>query len=185
FELNQELLDSVQSGLMARLMGERFFVLGAGLFYGLYGGVVGAMFGGLRSQIVKTKTVPNQGIQLSLRNALLTGPVFGLIIGLVGGLLFGLLFGVRNGVDVGFGLAWGLLMGTLAFAWYGGLDVIQHYTLRLMLRLQGHTPHHYARFLDYAAGRIFLQKVGGGYIFIHRLLLEHFAAMDEREHIPD
>jgi len=23
--------------------------------------------------------------------------------------------------------------------------------------------------------RIFLQKVGGGYIFIHRLLLEHFA----------
>jgi len=28
-----------------------------------------------------------------------------------------------------------------------------------------------------------LQKVGGGYIFIHRLLLEHFAAMrkDEKE----
>jgi len=23
-----------------------------------------------------------------------------------------------------------------------------------------------------------LQKVGGGYIFIHRMLLEHFAAMD-------
>jgi len=28
--------------------------------------------------------------------------------------------------------------------------------------------------LDYAADRIFLQKVGGGYIFIHRMLMEYF-----------
>ena len=35
----------------------------------------------------------------------------------------------------------------------------------------------YARFLDHAADLIFLQKVGGGYRFIHRLLLEHFAEM--------
>ncbi|GIK44083.1 MAG: hypothetical protein BroJett011_79160 [Chloroflexota bacterium] len=179
FELHQELLDSLQRGLVAELIGERLFVLGVGLFYGLYGAIVSAMFGGLRSQIVKTKTVPNQGIRLSLRNALLAGPVFGLIIGLVGGLLLGLLFGVRNGVDVG--LAWGLLMGTLAFAWYGGLDVIQHYTLRLILRFQGRIPRHYAHFLDYAAERIFLQKVGGGYIFIHRLLLEHFASLEPKK----
>ena len=33
------------------------------------------------------------------------------------------------------------------------------------------------RFLDYAVKLVFLRKVGGGYIFIHRLLLEHFAAM--------
>jgi len=32
------------------------------------------------------------------------------------------------------------------------------------------------RFLDYAAEELnFLQKVGGGYVFIHRYLLEHFA----------
>ncbi|MDJ0904037.1 MAG: hypothetical protein QNJ55_35140 [Xenococcus sp. MO_188.B8] len=37
----------------------------------------------------------------------------------------------------------------------------------------------YARFLDYASDRIFLQKVGGGYIFIHRLLLEHFAQSNQ------
>ena len=36
-------------------------------------------------------------------------------------------------------------------------------------------------FLDYAARLVFLQKVGGGYIFIHRLLLEHFAAMRNAE----
>jgi hypothetical protein len=38
-------------------------------------------------------------------------------------------------------------------------------------------PWNYARFLDYATERLFLQKVGGGYIFVHRMLLEHFAGM--------
>ena len=35
-------------------------------------------------------------------------------------------------------------------------------------------PWNYPRFLDYAAERILLRKVGGGYIFTHRLLLEYF-----------
>jgi len=39
-------------------------------------------------------------------------------------------------------------------------------------------PLNPAHFLDYAAERVFLQKVGGGYIFIHRLLLEYFAEME-------
>ena len=59
----------------------------------------------------------------------------------------------------------------------GGKACIQHFTLRLILYCNGYIPWNYARFLDYAADRIFLQKVGGGYIFIHRLLLEHFAQM--------
>jgi eukaryotic-like serine/threonine-protein kinase len=67
-----------------------------------------------------------------------------------------------------------------AFFWYGGQDVIQHYVLRFMLYWKGYTPLRYANFLDYAARLVLLQKVGGGYIFIHRLLLEHFAANKER-----
>ncbi len=39
-------------------------------------------------------------------------------------------------------------------------------------------PWNYSRFLDYCAERIFLRKVGGGYIFVHRLLMEHFASMN-------
>ena len=35
-----------------------------------------------------------------------------------------------------------------------------------------------------AAGRLFLRKVGGGYMFIHRYLLEHFAAMGEEARAP-
>ena len=84
-------------------------------------------------------------------------------------------------VGTGFGLnaalKSGLSFGLMSALWYGGVDVIQHYTLRLILVIQGHTPANYARFLDYAVDRIFLQKVGGGYRFIHRLLLEHFAEM--------
>jgi hypothetical protein len=47
--------------------------------------------------------------------------------------------------------------------------------LRLWLIRNGSTPWNYIRFLDYAAERILLRKVGGGYAFIHRMLLEHFA----------
>ena len=57
----------------------------------------------------------------------------------------------------------------------GGKACIRHFTLHLILYRNGCIPWNYARFLDYASDRIFLQKVGGGYIFIHRLLLEHFA----------
>lgn len=32
-------------------------------------------------------------------------------------------------------------------------------------------------FLDYDVGRIFLRWVGGGYIFVHRLMREHFVSM--------
>src|SRR5205814_6953841 len=42
----------------------------------------------------------------------------------------------------------------------------------------GFMPWKYPRFLDYASERILLRKVGGGYIFVHRLLLEYFAALE-------
>jgi hypothetical protein len=54
---------------------------------------------------------------------------------------------------------------------------VQHFVLRCLLWCAGCIPFNYARFLDYAAERILLRKVGGGYIFIHRLLLEYFAGV--------
>jgi len=58
-----------------------------------------------------------------------------------------------------------------------GEAAVKHFSLRVLLYSNGFIPWNYARFLDYATERIFLQKVGGGYIFIHRLLLEYFAQM--------
>jgi hypothetical protein len=57
----------------------------------------------------------------------------------------------------------------------GGSAVIKHYALRLILWLNGYTPFNFIKFLDHCTRLILLKKVGGGYIFIHRMLLEYFA----------
>ena len=63
----------------------------------------------------------------------------------------------------------------MVFLLFGGFPALQHYCLRLSLYLEGGIPWNYVRFLDYASRLILLQKVGSGYVFIHRLLLEHMA----------
>jgi hypothetical protein len=85
-------------------------------------------------------------------------------------------------LDSGLLLYWGMalcafgLMGGLGM---GGLAYLQHYILRALLWGTRAMPWHYVRFLDYAAERILLRKVGGGYIFVHRQLLDYFASLDE------
>jgi hypothetical protein len=68
---------------------------------------------------------------------------------------------------------------------FGGLFVIRHSVLRLALWLRGSAPLNYVPFLDYAVERLFSRKVGGGYIFLHRMLLEYFAALAEPPGRPD
>ncbi|MBH8555963.1 hypothetical protein I8751_27210 [Nostocaceae cyanobacterium CENA357] len=43
-----------------------------------------------------------------------------------------------------------------------------------MLYRKNYIPLDYVSFLNYASDRIFLQKVGGGYIFVHRRLAGTF-----------
>ncbi len=64
--------------------------------------------------------------------------------------------------------------GLFGFCLGGGIEVVQHVTLRAILTCTGNTPWHYARFLNYCAERRLLQRVGGRYRFIHRELLDHF-----------
>jgi len=130
---------------------------------------------GLSVTKIEVTTKSNQGMWNSAKNFALFVLFFGLFFGLFGGLFGGLFDGLFDGLVVGlfFGLFFGLE--------YGGAVYIQHFTLRLILCQQGHMPWNYARFLDKAVEHLFLQKVGGGYIFIHRLLLEHFAAMTDEQ----
>jgi hypothetical protein len=60
----------------------------------------------------------------------------------------------------------------------GGFTYLKHYILRFLLWCNDYAPLNYIRFLDYAAERVFLHKVGGGYIFTHRLLMEYFATLE-------
>jgi hypothetical protein len=78
-------------------------------------------------------------------------------------------------VGLNVGLAVGLTCGLSIGLHRGGAVVIKHYALRLILWLSGCTPFNFVKFLDHCAKLILLKKVGGGYIFIHRMLLEYFA----------
>ncbi|KST68053.1 NACHT domain-containing protein [Mastigocoleus testarum] len=56
-------------------------------------------------------------------------------------------------------------------------SLAKHLSLRTILYCNGYIPWNYAHFLDYCTERLFLQRIGGRYRFIHRLLQEYFAAM--------
>jgi hypothetical protein len=174
----QEVLEEMQqrpTGTMAMLFGDQLLFLPLTVFIGL------AIFTGITGKEVETKTAPNQGIWKSFNNTTQIILLAGLIWGLLGAFSTGLTFGVLIfiiGITLSalFGsLTWGLGYG---LAYGGGRACIQHLILRRMLYLTGVIPWNYAAFLDYCADRIFLRKVGGGYIFVHRLLMEYFASLD-------
>lgn len=165
--------------------------LGTGLVSGLVFGLVAGLFFWLINGVgyieVESRTVPNQGIRLSVRNMLIAGLgfglsfglVLGLVLGLSGGLSFGLPFGLAGGLIAGLvlGIGGGLFTGLF---YYGGAPVTLHLTLRTFLHRYNSLPWRVVPFLDYCTERIFLRKVGGGYIFVHRLLQEHFASLYEK-----
>lgn len=146
-------------------------LIGGLIFLGLTGGLIFAMLGGLKDGLKRGKAdvsvIPNQGIWSSLKNSL----IFFVILFLI----FGLIFGPKVG------LIFGLIFGPILWMGNGGAAFIQHFCLRFVLYHNGAMPWNYARFLDYCADRIFLRKVGGGYIFIHRYLLEYFASLESEQ----
>jgi hypothetical protein len=150
----------VGPALYAILLG---MVVGAVL--GLPAAMIGGLIGGLEGGDVGTTTRPNQGIRRSGKVAALVGGGFAVLL---------VLISTAAGPLLALALAFALGL-PLALA-YGGYAVLSHLALRLILWRQGAMPWNYALFLDTAAERVFLRKVGGGYIFIHRLLLEHLAS---------
>lgn len=171
-------------GLQVGLIAGGIYALGVGLLFhfiykqnlsakdllsfwisGLNLGVMFILLRGLTGGDIEARTVPNQGIWMSLKNA-----AFFAIVGIITLSVLATLVGHPTL----FGAIAGLMIGLFS---PGTVACLQHFVLRSVLYYYGYTPWNYARFLDYATGLIFLQKVGGGYIFIHRLLLEHFAQM--------
>jgi hypothetical protein len=183
-----------RSVLVCALFVGLFGALGGGLYAGLSSGLFGALGGGLGGMLVfglvfgltrgelTDRVRPNQGIRRSARSGLVVGLIVGLLGVLGVGLVFGMVaapqYGLITGLIVGLfgGLVLGLLTGLIFGLDYGWRACLQHLVLRWVLWRRDLAPWRYVQFLDYAAERILLRKVGGGYIFIHRLLMEHFAA---------
>jgi DNA-binding SARP family transcriptional activator len=124
------------------------------------------------------KTTPQQGLRQATQRAIRTGLVSSIIAGLVAGLVAGLAEGPVAGV--GSGLVVGLMIGPIAATLSASSRaVIRHYVLRFLLHQNQYIPQNYVRLLDYAVRLIFLRRVGSGYIFIHRYLLEYFAGLEQ------
>ena len=140
------------------------------LFLGLLLGLAGVLTFRVITPTVKRRTFPNQGIKASQHNALLRGLIAGLTAGLTAGPSFGLSLGLSFGLI--FCLFFCLAGGMIG----GGIACIQHLSLRILMMYWKYAPWNYARFLNYATDDLLvLQRVGGGYRFIHGLLREKFA----------
>ncbi len=177
-----ELIDWLNNGLQGGIIGGLLFALRTGLI----GGVVGTLIIVLRSRIQIKDSFrspqPNQGIHNSLQN----GGRMALVYGLFSGLAFGLIGGIGNQPNdkiisiLILGFILGLMFG---FSEYGGQSFMQHYTLRWLLARSGifpfsiKTDREFIEFLDAMKDRILLRRVGGGWIFIHRTLLDYFASL--------
>ncbi|NET37713.1 MAG: TIR domain-containing protein [Cyanothece sp. SIO1E1] len=136
----------------------------------IFGLMVSLILGFEKLKEVDRKTFPNQGLWKSATNTGILFATVGLLTGILLGLLEGPVSGVVNGIILGTASA---LLGGQG----SGVVCIKHFVLRFLLWRHGCIPWNYARFLNSAAEYVLLQKVGGGYVFIHRLLLEHFVRM--------
>jgi hypothetical protein len=158
--------------IRATIYGLGFGLIG-GLIFGVMFGLVGGLVGGMTVRVKVGKAFPNEGIKLSRKFFLVVFLVTALSLGLLLWVLVGLIGGLTRGLIAG--LISGLISGLIVGLNRGGSAVIKYYALRLILWLNGYTPFKFIKFLDQCAKLIFLKKVGGGCIFIHRMLLEYFA----------
>jgi hypothetical protein len=180
--------------LLGQLAGSLQQDMGGGIFLQLYnavggsrglalagvlcGGIIGLLGGGSVSKLSESM-LPNEGIRRSLQLALRFGLIGGLTCGAVVWSLLGLAgeMGFAATLGVGSALTGGLIVGLA----YGGYACISHYALRLVFWASREAPLRLARFCDSGVDRLLLRRVGGGYIFTHRLLMEHFATMTDED----
>jgi serine/threonine protein kinase/DNA polymerase III delta prime subunit len=189
----------VNAGLSLGLSG----VLNIGLSYwcllGLFQGIAQERIDN------QDRRIANQGIHRSLHNSVIMAIIGGGVIGSIGILSYWLILQLTSGLNnvvshgpssalisvlsyghkfelisgpssvLGYGLLLGICGALLIYMLTGGLAVLRHYTIRFLLWRSHAFPWKAPQFLDDACARFLLRRVGGGYSFAHRLLLDHLA----------
>jgi hypothetical protein len=203
FRLSYGLSDGLSTGLNAGPGIALAYGLMMGLIVGVSTGLGYWLVLGLFQSIAQEQIEDqdrqrlNQGVHRSTLNSTIIGLLSGAIIGGIGFLGYWLSYGLNEGLSKGlnYGLNDGLSKGlssALSIVWLfaicgglfgwaisGGWAVLRHIVLRWLLHIRHVFPWHAQAFLNDATARILLRRVGGGYSFIHRLLLEYFAHLDD------
>ena len=143
--------------------------LRVGVLIGLASGITGI----LESGITKCSSYPNQGFfewPKKFSFVFLLTFTFLSVINFLEGDLFW-----RN--------LWTYTLNMLMISFFiaRGLSFVKHVILRIILFCFRYSPWNYARFLNHCTERLLLQRVGGRYRFIHRLIQERFAALPLNE----
>ena len=142
------------------------------------GGVLLMIENALLRGELRLRTTPGQGVAASRRNGFMVmGLVFVLMAGLgaVAVALGAAVGGPQAIIPATAWLLWlALYLGVGCGLAFGLLAYEQHRRLVRLLHDRGHLPANPTDFLNYAAERNLLRKVGGGYTFVHALLLEYF-----------
>lgn len=174
----RELIFGAISGTILGIMGGIINNLSSGILMGILVGFTFMIADGFKQrESIDTRTYPNQGIRRSIYNTLVITFILVILFGFMMAVLVGLITGEKNSIFAGciIGLSVGLAVGISS----GGVAVVQHFVIRLIFYFSGAMPWNYARFLDTCARISLLRKVGGGYIFAHRYLLEYFAGLEQ------
>jgi hypothetical protein len=117
------------------------------------------LFGGLRSRQVSPGARPYIGVIHSFQWSAALGM---LAIPLAASTTF-ITYGARYGFYIG------LTTGAVLWLWYGGMALVQYFVLRVMLSLRG-ARYFRTEYLEAAADRALLHRLGSGYLFVHPML---------------
>jgi DNA polymerase III delta prime subunit len=192
------LVVGISVGVVTTMMSSLFLLdLAYGVHYGLvFGTISGLIVGiaGLLATMVKSgwssDILPkeqhrrtNEGILRSGKNALLGACLFAPIGGIASGLACGIGFGLIGqlaawpAIAMSFAVMLTLMLFVIFLTAHGAVAWVEHYTLRWYLSRAGYLPRELVHFLNDAVRCELLLKVEGGYLFWHRLVREHFAAL--------
>jgi energy-coupling factor transporter ATP-binding protein EcfA2 len=145
----------------------------------------------LKGSRLRERTFANEGIWKSLNHALLFAALASITFGIAATVFMPKMIGLFGDLRwlsthpeswiIWFKLR--LIAASCVTGFFFGLNsagiaCVQHLSLRIVLTLKGYLPFNYARFLDNASERALLRKVGGGYMFMHPLLQEHFSQLN-------
>jgi hypothetical protein len=140
----------------------------------LLGMILGGAYGGINYRVLRENQSPGNTLSRAFLNPL----IFGTAVGIFLDLMFAYLSYKNIGILSGFitGLKYSLY-GVFVVLWFGWVDLLQHLILRMLLRFSKNIPIDLIECLHSASKRILLSRLGGSYIFVHRMLMEHFSAL--------